>query len=259
MVLNPFDIHVKTKKPTYEVADVLREFGDAYEQKYGLTQKQAQVIKHLTECRTVALGVLVDECNECGALTFSYSSCGDRHCPKCSKFKKAQWVEKQKEHLLPIPYFHITFTTDHAINPLIVANRKVIYNALFWSVKRTLELFARDELGGDLGFTLALFICKKQHTWGQQMDAHVHIHCIATGGALSFDGKYWHKSGRRYLFDVIKLSAAYRDRFCQKLKRLYKAGKLKLVGQCQELDVEKLADEMMGKAWEVFGSVCQSV
>ena len=80
MVFNPFDIHLKTKKPTYEVADVLREFGEAYEQKYGLTQEQAQEVKHLTECRTAALGVLVDECNECGALTFSYPSCGDRTC-----------------------------------------------------------------------------------------------------------------------------------------------------------------------------------
>jgi len=97
-----------------------------------------------------------------------------------------------------------------------------------------------------LGFTAVL------HTWGQKLDPHVHIHCIVTGGALSEDEQQWQRSGRRYLFDVVKLSAEYRDRFCRKLKRLYKAGKLKLVGQCEGLDVEALVAEMLGKKWEVF-------
>jgi len=60
------------------------------------------------------------------------------------------------------------------------------------------------------------------------------------------------RSGGDYLFDVVELSAKFRDRFCRKLKRLAKAGKLKLVGAAAELDVVKLAEQMRAKKWEVF-------
>jgi hypothetical protein len=69
--------------------------------------------------------------------------------PKCGKFGKAQWAEKQKVGLLPIPYFHLTFTTDRAINLLIPANQKMIYNALrpAGTVRETLKRFGQKYLG----------------------------------------------------------------------------------------------------------------
>jgi hypothetical protein len=239
-------ISVRTSKQEFEVADVIRQFEGAYRQEYPVTPQQARVLAALKACRTAELGGHIYQCNECGALEFVYHSCRDRHCPKCGKFKKAEWIERQKVVLLPIPYFHITFTTDHAINPLVAANQKVIYDALFWAVSETLKRFAKKSFGGTLGITAVL------HTWGQQLDPHVHIHCIVTGGALSEDGRQFRRSGGAYLFDVVALSAAYRDRFCRKLKRLAREGKLKLVGAAAELDVVKLAEEMLAKKWEVF-------
>jgi hypothetical protein len=239
-------VTVRTTKQEFEVADVIRQFEAAYRQRYPVTPQQARVLAALKACRTAELGGHVYECSECGALEFVYHSCRDRHCPKCGKFKKAEWIERQKVVLLPIPYFHITFTTDHAINPLVVANQKVIYDALFWAVSETLKRFAKKYLGGTLGITAVL------HTWGQQLDPHVHLHCIVTGGALSEDGQQFRRSGGEYLFDVVALSAEYRDRFCRKLKRLAKAGKLKLVGAAAEIDVAQLTEQMLAKKWEVF-------
>ena len=239
-------ISVRTSKQEFEVADVIRQFEGAYRQQYPVTPQQARVLAALKACRTAELGGHIYECNQCGALEFAYRSCRDRHCPKCGKFKKAEWIERQKVVLLPIPYFHVTFTTDHALNPLVPANQKVIYDALFWAVSETLKRFAKKYWGGTLGITAAL------HTWGQQMDPHVHLHCIVTGGALSDDGQQFRRSGGAYLFDVVELSARFRDRFCRKLKRLAKAGKLKLVGAAAEIDVEQLVAGMLAKKWEVF-------
>jgi rubrerythrin len=239
-------ITVRTTKQEFEVADVIRQFEAAYRQRYPVTPQQGRVLAALKACRTAELGGHIYECNKCGALEFAYRSCRDRHCPKCGKFKKAEWIERQKVVLLPIPYFHITFTTDHALNPLVAANQKVIYDALFWAVSETLKRFGKKYLGGTLGITAVL------HTWGQQMDRHVHLHCIVTGGALSEDGQQFRRSGADYLFDVVKLSAEYRDRFCRKLKRLAKAGKLKLVGAAAEIDVEQVVEQMQAKKWEVF-------
>jgi hypothetical protein len=33
-------------------------------------------------------------------------------------FEKAQWLENRKAETLPITYFHVIFTTDHALNDL---------------------------------------------------------------------------------------------------------------------------------------------
>jgi hypothetical protein len=227
------------------VADVLRLWEADYRAQYPVTWEQARVLGALKACRTAKLGGTVYQCSACGAVQIAYCSCRDRHCPKCGKFKKAEWLERQKVLRLPIPYFHVTFTTDHAINKLVVANRRVIYDVLFWAVGETLRRFGQKYLGGSLGFTAVL------HTWGQRLFPHVHIHCIVTGGALSKDGQRWQASRPKFLFPAEDFSAAYRDRFCRKLRRLYRAGELKLVGQCADLDVLAMIAEMEAKAWAV--------
>ena len=237
----------KTDKTKYTVADILREYIDEYRKIYPVTPEQERVIRDLIACRTASLGGHVKECAECGVLQIWYNSCGNRHCNQCGKFKKAEWVEKQKVVRLPIQYFHVTFTTDHALNELVVANRGAIYNLLFGSATDSLKLdVGQEQYGGQLGITAVL------HTWGQKQNEHVHLHCIVSGGALSFDKEKWVSSPKNYLCDAPELSAKYRDRFCEGLKRLYRAGKLKLVGRCEELDVEGLVEEMQSKAWEVY-------
>jgi hypothetical protein len=226
-----------------EVSDVFRQFQAAYERKYGLSWEQRRAVEDIMACRTAALGGCVYECGECGALHVRYCSCRNRNCPKCEKFKRAQWVCGQRVWLLPVPYFHVTFTTDHGLNRLFGANRRVLYDALFWSVKVTLQEMAGENFGGQLGITCAL------HSWGQKLDPHVHVHCIVTGGALRFDQRRWVRSNRRFLFDVKELSRRYRNRLCRKIKRLWKAGELR---GCEGVDVAALLAEIRGKKWEVY-------
>jgi hypothetical protein len=54
------------------------------------------------------------------------------------------------------------------------------------------------------------------------------------------------------LFPVLKLSREYRDRVCDGLLKLWREGKLQLVGACAGLDVEALVAEMRAKNWEVY-------
>lgn len=244
-MVRPF-ISVSPPRQKYEVADVFRLFIDEYRQEYKTTSQQEEVIEAIMTCRTPERGGVINQCEECGAVQFVFKSCGDGNCPKCGKFRKAQWVARQKKLVLPVPYFHVTFTTDHAINKLIPANRQVMLEALFWAVSTTLKEFGWKELGGQIGFTAVL------HTWGQTMNPHIHIHCIVPGIALSKEGQRIRQSGRKYLFDAPELSARFRDRFCRKIRRLYRQGALKLVGAASEVDVEGLVEEMLAKDWEVY-------
>ncbi len=237
---------ISPPKPQYEVADVFRLFLDEYRQQHKPSYRQEEVIRAILACRTPQMGGVVNQCEECKAVQFVFRSCGDSHCPKCGKFRKAEWVARQEKLELPIPYFHVTFTTDHALNKLIPANQKVMLDALFWAVSKTLKEFGKKHLGGQIGITAVL------HTWGQTIIPHVHIHCIVTGGALSADGKKFKKSLRTYLFKAEELSARFRDRLCRKIKRLKKRGALKMVGAAAEVDVEQMVTEIVAKNWEVF-------
>ncbi len=227
----------------HELAEVFREYWDAYRAAYPVTVEQARVARDLMACRTAALGGQIYECLECGAVKFAYCSCRNRHCPKCQKFAKAQWVEAQQVWQLPSPYFHAVFTTDHAINAWVPANRAVLYNLLFWAATETLKAFAAHELGGELGITAVL------HTWSQVLLGHVHLHTIVTGGALRFDGRQWVRSAPDYLFDIVAVAAAFRERFCAGLVALVERGAL--IG-VEVAEVKTTAAAMQAKNWEVF-------
>ncbi|MCP4949002.1 MAG: transposase [Aestuariibacter sp.] len=237
---------ISPPKPLFEVADVFDLFMDDYRQQYNTSHRQEEVIRAIMACRTPEMGGVVNKCDDCGAMQFVFKSCGDSHCPKCGKFRKAEWVARQEILELPVPYFHVTFTTDHAINVLITANQKEMLDAIFWAASTTLKKFGEKYLGGQIGFTAVL------HTWGQTMIQHVHVHFIVPGGALSKDGKTYQKSGKSYLFPAEELSAQFRDRLCRRVKKLKKQKKLKLVGAAAEVNVGQMVKEMLAKKWEVY-------
>lgn len=204
----------------------------------------------IERCRTAALGGHVDECDACGTLRISYNSCRNRHCPKCGGLKRAEWLAARKVEWLPIEYFHIVFTTDHLVNPLVGWNEEVVYNLLFRAASDTLKAFGERELGGQVGIVASL------HTWGQDLALHIHLHCIVTGGALSVDGEAWNPCSKGYLFPTVELSAAFRDKFCQGLWAANRAGKLTFGGACAGLaqaeQLETLLTEMQTKKWNVY-------
>lgn len=244
-ILNQYITH--RSSTTLTVADVFREHWDAYRRKHRVSPQQAKVVGSIMACRTPALGGRIDQCNECGALVFRYNSCRDRHCNQCQKYERAKWVEQQKVRQLPIPYFHIVFTTDHGLNSLFRQNKRAMYDLLFHVVVEVLQQKAATELGCELGITAVL------HTWGQQLEEHYHLHCIVTGGGLSLDGRKWVKpKSNHYLLNVVELSAAYRDRLLSGIEELVQEQALVLADAAAEAALAELLSELRAKKWEVF-------
>jgi hypothetical protein len=117
--------------------------------------------------------------------------------------------------LLPVPYFHVIFTVPHGLNVLVPYNERHIYDTTFHSASDTLAYFSKKYYGGQPGVIAVL------HTWGQTLARHIHVHCIVTGGALSFAKDRWIPSRPDCLFDVQRLSAEYHRRFCAKLRAIH--------------------------------------
>jgi len=227
------------------VAAILREYWAEYKETHPVTPQQAKVVGSVLACRTPQLGGRMEQCQECEGLVFRFNSCRDRHCNQCQKYERAKWVEKQKVRQLPIPYFHVIFTVDHALNPLIRANQKRFFDLLFHTVRDVLQKCAGEQLNCELGITAVL------HTWGQKLDEHTHIHCIVTGGGLALDGSRWVKPpNKRYLFDVVALSAAYREQLLGRIERAAQQGRW-VLGPDGE-GVAQTVMKLRAKQWEVF-------
>ena len=187
-------------------------------------------MRAIEACRTEALGGHVERCAACGRLRYSYHSCRNRHCPKCQTLAKERWLAARQAELLPVPYFHVVFTLPHTLNALAQGNPRVIYRLLFDAAARTLLEFGENPrwLGGEIGATVVL------HTWGQNLNQHLHVHALVSGGALGRDGRWIHPR-RGFLFPVKALSQVFRGKFLAALKRAFDAGALALAGSTADL------------------------
>ena len=106
------------------LASVLRCALPAYTQSHRLPAHHWKVLRAIQACRTPDLGGHLYQCPHCRAEHFVPHSCRNRHCPTCQGANSVDWLEKQAQALLPIPYFHLVFTLPHDLNALIQHNNK---------------------------------------------------------------------------------------------------------------------------------------
>jgi hypothetical protein len=203
---------VKTK---FELADVVRRFGKQLLEKEKLSPVQTKSLYNILQCRTAALGGHQEACDSCEAVRYSYNSCGDRSCPKCSTAKQMIWVEKLIEKTLPINHFHIIFTVPHSLNQICLWNDRLYYKILFSAVWRTLHSFGYTHYGVESGAVAIL------HSWGQNLSLHPHIHCLVPAAGYSIQGKWKNiGKGEKFIYSVYQLSDTFKGKFLDSLKRV---------------------------------------
>jgi len=203
------------QKLNIELADVVKIFGKRLIQSKKLSPQQIKVLHNIVQCRTAALGGHKEACTTCGIIRYSYNSCGDRHCPKCQLSKQNKWVEKLQNDVLPIKHYHIIFTVPHSLNDICLWDNKLYYNLLFKATWDTLRSFGYTHYGVEGGAVAVL------HTWGQNLSLHPHIHCIVPAAGFSLKGQ-WKNIGKnnRFLYPVKQLSATFKGKFLDSLKRI---------------------------------------
>jgi len=241
------------KRPSLEVVDIFHLHGEEYKNHYPLSPEQRKAMTDITRCRTAGLGGHVDTCDQdCGFTRISYNSCRNRHCPKCQNLNQAKWLQKRKERLLPIPYFHMVTTLPHDLNPLILQNKEVLYNLLFQTASQALQKLARGypRLQAQLGFTAVL------HTWDQDLLFHPHLHLVVTGGGLDPSAQHWVPAKNSFLVPVKALSQIVRGKFLDALRETFHQGKLFFRGNAEELKEESAFNRFLKKLrrqkWVVY-------
>ena len=212
---------ITAKKQSLELAHILHKHIGDYKNQYRLWPQHKKIVTDLLNCRTAQLGGHIERCDSCGSVRITYHSCRNRHCPKCQHMPREPWLEKRKDEILPVKYFHVVFTLPHELNTIILNNKKVMLNGLFAAASKTLLDFGENELNGTPGFLAIL------HSWDQKLNAHFHLHCLVAGGVVSKDKKRWRPVRNDYLFNEEALSQVFRGKFMQRLGHVRKTGALK--------------------------------
>jgi len=228
------------------LAGVVRRFLPKYRETHHLSRQQRKAVRAIMDCRTPALGAHEYHCEECGKTHVLYHGCRNRHCPQCEGAKTGEWLEKQRGKLLPIPYYHAVFTVASELRTLIAYNQSLLYGLLFSASSTTLKEYGENPkwLGGKLGMIGVL------HTWGQQLCSHPHIHYIVTGGGVDAEGRWVRpKAPGSFLFPVVEMSAAFKERLLKALRRLHRQDKLRIP---PGLDFEECLAKAEGKKWEIY-------
>jgi hypothetical protein len=170
----------------------------------------------------------------------SYNSCRDRHCPKCQTAARDRWIAARQKELLPTRYLHVVFTLPGRLAPVVLQNKKILYDLLFRTSAETLLEVARDprHLGAEIGFFSVL------HTWSQKLTAHPHVHCVVPAGGLSPDRTRWVRSRNNYFLPKEVLAGLFRGKFVDALQEAFQNGQLHFHG-----DLKLLAQPKIFAAW----------
>ena len=241
--------------PELTLARVLEVFLAEYLQGRPVPAHQLKVLRRLSRCRSAQLGWTVWQCQHCQRSHWRPNGCGDRHCPSCQHQLSRQWLERQRQALLPVRYFHWVFTLPALLRPLALQNPKPLYNLLFESASATLLHFGQERFGAELGITAIL------HTWGQNLMNHPHLHCLVSGGGLTAENSWAGPKQARWLFPVRAVGQVFRAKFCAGLLQLHATGQLRFPGDLQSLSradaFAHLLRQLQTQRWVVFakGSV----
>jgi Putative transposase len=114
----------------------------------------------------------------------------------------------------------VVFTLPRHLAPVVLQNKKVIYDLLFRASAETLLEGARDprHLGAEIGFFSVL------HTWNQKVRLHPHVHCVVPAGGLSLEHNRWVHSPDNYFLPKAVLRKVFRGKFVAALRRAFQNG-----------------------------------
>ena len=203
------------------LADIADQYHDRFQNKYGnrLLPGHHKALNAIRHCRTPAAGMTLLECTDCQRRDHRPMSCGHRSCNRCQNTDASEWLERQRQKLLPVEYFMVTFTLPAQLRQLAWQNQTTAYDLLFTEAAETLKTFGHNHKGlnARLGMTGVL------HTHSRQLNYHPHVHFVVPGGGINTQRRQWRKLKGKYLFNSSNLAKVFRARL---LKALDEAGLL---------------------------------
>jgi len=193
-----------------KMAEIFRQYQQPFEAKYAdrILPSHRKAIAAIIRCRTPEAGTVYSHCTSCDNTEWHACSCGHRSCPQCQHYEASCWLERQREKLLPIDYFLVTFTLPAELRSLAWQHQRLVYAALFKAATQTMMTFGLDpkHLGAQMGMTAIL------HTHSRKLAYHPHLHVVTPGGGVDIKQRLWKRTGNKYLFNAFALARVFRGK-----------------------------------------------
>lgn len=236
-----------------ELADIVRAAGPQVCASLAPLPSQKRALQAILACRTPALGGQLYGCDQCGALRYSYHSCGNRHCPKCHGQQTQRWLERQSARLLPCPYFLLTFTLPEELRPLARSRQKALYGLLLRAAAQSVLRLCADPrwMGAQPAITAVL------HTWTRALLYHPHVHLLVSAGGWNAQQAQWRPAKNpAFLVPVRALSQIFRAKIRDGLRA---AGLLADLPACVWTQAWVVHAEHAGSGEKVLGYLARYV
>jgi len=198
------------------LAQLMRQYQQAFTTQYAskMTYRHYQAMTAMMACHTSAQGELHYQCGTCEHKQTLYRSCGHRSCPACQHQTNNQWLERQRQKLLPTDYYMITFTLPRELRSFVWHHQEWAFKTLFAITAGIINTFYKNDkcLGVEPGFTGIL------HTHSRRKDFHPHMHYIVPNGGVNKEQRVFKQKNKRYLFNGRALAARFRRQFLKAMK-----------------------------------------
>lgn len=226
----------------------VNSYADFQSSGYFQSDVQRKASQAILDCKSGKLGVNISRCPDCGHIEVHNNSCRNRNCPSCQAVRKEIWVDKRRAEVIDSPYFHMVFTLPHELNPLIYCNQQLLYGFFHRCCAETLLELSADKkhLGATPGIIEVL------HTWDQEINYHVHMHCIVSGGGLTPDHKI-RKVKKNFFLRVEVLRDTFKGKFLAGLQSFFQNSRLSFSASCERLrnsyEWAQFRDSLYQKDW----------
>ena len=199
------------------LAALIGRYRQQIEDRYGavLLPEQRRALAAIERCRTPACGSSIAVCPNCAATYLHHHSCSHRACPQCQNHSATAWLERQRQKLLPVRYYLLTFTLPVQLRSTAYHHQTAVYEAFFQAAAQTLREVALNprHLGAEPGITAVL------HTHSRRLDYHPHLHCLIPGGGFDRKQRLWRQAPRKCLLPVAVLRILFREKLLAALRQ----------------------------------------
>lgn len=193
-----------------KIKQLIRNSSEALTKKYGerLLPGHRKALDAMLACRSHC-GEFMVACGHCDRQGFIPLSCGHRSCPQCQNHLSQQWLEKQKQKLLPVNYFMVTFTLPQELRAVAWQHQSIMYELLFKASVEAIKTIGLNNHSIELAMTGVL------HTHKRDKGFHPHVHLIVPGGGIVRHNKdiRFKKLSEKFLINETALAQVFRGIF----------------------------------------------
>ncbi len=211
----------KPEKKYSLINDIIRPHWEEYTQRKGILHERIHTaVRKMLKCRTPENGANIYACPKCGEVVTVYHSCKHRFCPQCGQLDINKWANKIVHSMLDTKHHHIVFTVPHKLNNLFRYNEKLLYALLMRICCKVLTDWFREKHNLQPGIMCVL------HTFGSNLQYHVHTHLVVSAGGLTLDFNELVEFEGNYLVNKKWLAGQFRHEFEGELIKLHEKGGL---------------------------------